>query len=41
VTPDWGTPASIAPSEANAVIVSFNNLNDASKQDLLNFLRSL
>jgi CxxC motif-containing protein (DUF1111 family) len=41
VTPDWGTPASIAPSEANAVIASFNNLNEASRQDLLNFLRSL
>jgi CxxC motif-containing protein (DUF1111 family) len=29
------------PSEANRVIANFNNLNDASKQDLLNFLRSL
>jgi CxxC motif-containing protein (DUF1111 family) len=29
------------PSEANKVIANFNNLSDASKQDLLNFLRSL
>jgi CxxC motif-containing protein (DUF1111 family) len=29
------------PSEANAVIANYNNLPDASKQDLLNFLRSL
>ena len=28
-------------SEANRVIASFNNLSDNSKQDLLNFLRSL
>jgi CxxC motif-containing protein (DUF1111 family) len=32
----WG-----GPSEANAVIASFNNVDDGSKQDLLNFLRSL
>jgi CxxC motif-containing protein (DUF1111 family) len=30
-----------APSEANAVIAAYSGLNDASKQDLLNFLRSL
>ena len=29
------------PSEANRVIANFNGLSDASKQDLLNFLRSL
>jgi CxxC motif-containing protein (DUF1111 family) len=29
------------PSEANAVIEKFNALNEADKQDLLNFLRSL
>ncbi|MDB6104751.1 MAG: hypothetical protein JWO52_4750 [Gammaproteobacteria bacterium] len=29
------------PSEANRVIANFNNLNNASQQDLLNFLRSL
>jgi len=29
------------PSEANAVIDSFNRLNEPRKQDLLNFLRSL
>src|SRR5690242_7992511 len=29
------------PSEANAVIDNFNNLNEGDKQDLLNFLRSL
>jgi CxxC motif-containing protein (DUF1111 family) len=29
------------PSEANAVVDNFNNLNDGDKQDLLNFLRSL
>jgi Di-haem oxidoreductase, putative peroxidase len=29
------------PSEANGVIANFNALPDASKQDLLNFLRSL
>jgi CxxC motif-containing protein (DUF1111 family) len=28
-------------SEANAVIDKFNQLNEAQKQDLLNFLRSL
>jgi CxxC motif-containing protein (DUF1111 family) len=28
-------------SEANAVVTSFQNLNDAQKQDVLNFLRSL
>jgi CxxC motif-containing protein (DUF1111 family) len=32
-----GTPA----SEANRVISNFNNLNNASQQDVLNFLRSL
>jgi len=30
-----------APSEANRVIANFNNLNSASQQDVLNFLRSL
>ena len=30
-----------APSEANKVIANFNNLNSASQQDVLNFLRSL
>jgi hypothetical protein len=29
------------PSEANQVIANFNGLSDTSKQDLLNFLRSL
>jgi CxxC motif-containing protein (DUF1111 family) len=29
------------PSEANRVIANFNNLNNASQQDVLNFLRSL
>jgi CxxC motif-containing protein (DUF1111 family) len=29
------------PSEANKVIANFNNLSNASQQDLLNFLRSL
>ena len=29
------------PSEANKVIDNFDNLGDASTQDLLNFLRSL
>src|SRR2546422_1061769 len=29
------------PSEANAVIDSFNKLNEGKKQDMLNFLRSL
>jgi CxxC motif-containing protein (DUF1111 family) len=33
----WGAPS----SEANGVIANFNNLNDTSRQDLLNFLRSL
>jgi len=28
-------------SEANAVVTNFNNLSESSKQDLLNFLRSL
>jgi CxxC motif-containing protein (DUF1111 family) len=41
-TTDWrGSSSTTTPSEANAVIASFNNLPDASKQDLLNFLRSL
>jgi CxxC motif-containing protein (DUF1111 family) len=38
---DWRGSSTTAPSEANAVIANFNNLPDASKQDLLNFLRSL
>ena len=29
------------PSEANKVIDNFDNLNNSSTQDLLNFLRSL
>ncbi len=33
--------SSFGPSEANAVVNNFNNLNDATQQDLLNFLRSL
>jgi len=33
--------AKFGPSEANAVINNFNNLNENKKQDLLNFLRSL
>jgi CxxC motif-containing protein (DUF1111 family) len=41
-TANWGGSASTsAPSEANAVIANYNALPDASKQDLLNFLRSL
>jgi hypothetical protein len=28
-------------SEANGVIGNFNNLRESSKQDILNFLRSL
>ena len=33
--------STFGPSEANAVIDNFNKLNEAKKQDLLNFLRSL
>ena len=33
--------SSFGPSEANKVIDNFDNLGDSSKQDLLNFLRSL
>lgn len=33
--------SSAAASEANACIQNYNNLTDANKQDLLNFLRSL
>jgi CxxC motif-containing protein (DUF1111 family) len=33
--------STFGPSEANAVIDSFNKLNEGKKQDLLNFLRSL
>jgi CxxC motif-containing protein (DUF1111 family) len=40
-TANWGGQSSTTPSEANSVIASFSNLPDASKQDLLNFLRSL
>ena len=40
-TTDWRGPGGTVPSEANRVISNFNNLSDASKQDLLNFLRSL
>ena len=35
------SPNGFAPSEANRVVVNYNNLRDASEQDLLNFLRSL
>jgi CxxC motif-containing protein (DUF1111 family) len=43
VTANWGGNGStnFAPSEANRVIASFNNLSSASQQDVLNFLRSL
>jgi CxxC motif-containing protein (DUF1111 family) len=42
VTANWGGNSSgTAPSEANRVIASFNNLSNASQQDVLNFLRSL
>jgi CxxC motif-containing protein (DUF1111 family) len=40
-TANWGGGSSGTPSEANRVIASFNALNNASQQDLLNFLRSL
>jgi CxxC motif-containing protein (DUF1111 family) len=42
-TANWGSGGSSGtpPSEANRVIGNFNNLNSASQQDLLNFLRSL
>jgi len=42
-TANWGNGGSTGtpPSEANRVIGNFNNLNSASQQDLLNFLRSL
>ncbi len=33
--------AKFGPSEANGVVDAFNRLNEGSKQDLLNFLRSL
>jgi len=33
--------STFGPSEANAVIVTFNKLSEKKKQDLLNFLRSL
>ena len=33
--------AKFGPSEANAVIANYNQLNEPQKQDLLNFLRSL
>jgi CxxC motif-containing protein (DUF1111 family) len=36
-----GGSTSGTPSEANKVIANFNALNNASQQDLLNFLRSL
>jgi len=38
---NWLGGGSAAPSEANTVIARYNNLPDASKQDVLNFLRSL
>jgi CxxC motif-containing protein (DUF1111 family) len=38
---DHGGWNQTVPSEANRVIANFNNLNAASQQDLLNFLRSL
>ncbi len=40
-SPAASAAGSFAPSEANAVIASFNNLSDSQQQDLLNFLRSL
>jgi CxxC motif-containing protein (DUF1111 family) len=40
-TNNWGRGGDTPPSEANRVIANFNNLNSASQQDLLNFLRSL
>jgi CxxC motif-containing protein (DUF1111 family) len=40
-TANWGGSATSTPSEANRVIANYNNLSDASKQDVLNFLRSL
>ncbi len=36
-----GSTPSFGPSEAYEVVGNFNDLNDASQQDLLNFLRSL
>lgn len=36
-----GGAAGGPPSEANRVVSNFNGLNDVSRQDLLNFLRSL
>src|SRR6202011_1880723 len=41
VTANWRGFGGTQPSEANKVISNFNNLSDASQQDLLNFLRSL
>ena len=38
---NWRGSGGTQPSEANRVITNFNNLNSASQQDLLNFLRSL
>jgi CxxC motif-containing protein (DUF1111 family) len=38
---NWRGSGGTPPSEANRVIANFNNLNSASQQDLLNFLRSL
>jgi CxxC motif-containing protein (DUF1111 family) len=42
-TANWRGPTgtTTTPSEANAVVSAYSALNDASKQDLLNFLRSL
>jgi len=40
-TANWGGSGGSTASEANRVIANFNNLNNASQQDLLNFLRSL
>jgi CxxC motif-containing protein (DUF1111 family) len=40
-TTNRGGFGSSTPSEANRVIANFNNLSNASQQDLLNFLRSL
>jgi CxxC motif-containing protein (DUF1111 family) len=37
----WNGGTSVPASEANRVIANFNNLPNASQQDLLNFLRSL
>jgi CxxC motif-containing protein (DUF1111 family) len=40
-TANWRGSSGTVPSEANRVIANFNNLSNASQQDVLNFLRSL